>query len=122
MELTEKKAKLKMKEEELAKEIQGRIATEEYLEKIKPGCDFITENFDAREDSRETEKKALKKVRGLLKGSPAYKAAVEKAEIESWGECKDKCLGQKEHVECKACLAKVTVPGYCAGHPDTTGC
>merc|ERR550537_1718699 len=110
------------KKEELAKEIAGRIATEEYLEKIKPGCDFITENFDAREESRETEKKALKKVRGLLKGSPAYKAAVEKAEIESWGECKDKCMGQKEHVECKACLAKVSVPGYCAGHPDTTGC
>lgn len=28
----------------------------------------------------------------------------------------------KEHVECKACLAEVEVPGYCAGHPGTQGC
>jgi len=122
VELSTKKAELKMKEEDLSKEVAGKIATEDYLLKIKPGCDFITENYETREESRATEKKALKKVRGVLKSSPAYKAAVEKAEIESFGECKDKCIGQKEHAECKACLAKVTVPGYCAGHPDTPGC
>jgi len=120
--LAEKLADLETKKSDLAKETAGKIATEDYLAKIKPGCDFITENIEVRDESRATEKKALKKAKALLKGSPAYRAAVEKAKIESWGECKGKCLGQEEHVECKACLAKVTIPGYCAGHPDTPGC
>jgi len=120
--LAEKEADLEMKKKDLAKETAGKIATEDYLAKIKPGCDFITENIEVRKSSRLTEKKALKKAKALLKGSPAYKAAVEKAKIEGWGECKGKCLGAEEHVECKACLAKVTIPGYCAGHPDTEGC
>merc|ERR1719450_207243 len=122
VQLAEKEAELKMKEENLAKETEGKIATEDYLAKIKPGCDFITEHFDAREESRATEKKALKKVVSVLKGSPAFKAQVQKRKEESWGACKEKCLGQEEHVECKACLAKVTIPGYCAGHPETPGC
>merc|ERR1719284_1033300 len=120
--LAEKLADLEMKKKDLAKETAGKIATEDYLAKIKPGCDFITEHFDAREESRATEKKALKKVVSVLKGSPAFKAQVQKRKEESWGECKEKCLGQEEHVECKACLAKVTIPGYCAGHPETPGC
>jgi len=120
--LAEKVAELEMKNKELKKEIAGKIATEDYLAEIKPGCDFITKNIETRDKNRATEKKALKQVKKLLKASPAYKAAIEKAEIESWGECKGKCLGQKEHVECKACLAKVSVPGYCAGHPQTPGC
>merc|ERR1719163_145482 len=122
VELTEKKADLKMKKEELSKEVAGKIATEEYLEKIKPGCDFITENFDYREESRAAEEEALKKAIEILKGSPAYQAAVAAAEEESFGECKAKCIGQKEHVGCKACLAEVTIPAYCAGHKGTDGC
>merc|ERR1719214_75376 len=29
--------------------------TERYIEKIKPGCDFITENIEMRKDSRKAE-------------------------------------------------------------------
>merc|ERR1719359_1062160 len=93
--LAEKRAELEQKKEELEKEVAGKIATEEYLEKIKPGCDFITENFDYREESRAAEEEALKKAIEILKGSPAYQAAVAAAEEESFGECKAKCIGQK---------------------------
>merc|ERR1719408_719806 len=120
--LAEKRAELEQKKEELEKEVAGKLATEAYLEKIKPGCDFIPENFDYREESRAAEEEALKKAIEILKGSPAYQAAVAAAEEESFGECKAKCIGQKEHVECKACLAEVTIPAYCAGHAGTDGC
>merc|ERR1719355_101237 len=120
--LAEKRAELEQKKAELEKETAGKLATEAYLEKIKPGCDFITENFDYREESRAAEEEALKKAIEILKGSPAYQAAVAAAEEESFGECKAKCIGQKEHVECKACLAEVTIPAYCAGHEGTEGC
>jgi len=120
--LAEKRAELEQKKAELEKETAGKLATEAYLEKIKPGCDFITEHFEYREESRASEAEALKKAIEILKGSPAYQAAVASAEEESFGECKAKCIGQKEHVECKACLAEVTIPAYCAGHAGTEGC
>merc|ERR1719324_1235234 len=120
--LAEKQAELEQKKAELEKETAGKLATEAYLEKIKPGCDFITEHFEYREESRASEAEALKKAIEILKGSPAYQAAVAAAEEESFGECKAKCIGQKEHVECKACLAEVTIPAYCAGHKGTEGC
>merc|ERR1740116_440358 len=63
------------------------------------------------------------KTADLLKGTPAYKAAESEAELESLGSCKDICVDEgRGHAKCKACLADVTVPGYCAGHPDTDGC
>merc|ERR1719240_340911 len=74
--LAEKRAELAQKKEELEKEVAGKLATEAYLEKIKPGCDFITENFDYREESRAAEQKALEQAIEILKGSPAYQAAV----------------------------------------------
>merc|ERR1719359_2163188 len=120
--LAEKQAELEQKKAELEKETAGKLATEAYLEKIKPGCDFITEHFEYREESRASEAEALKKAIEILKGSPAYQAAVAAAEEESFGKCKSKCIGQKEHVECKACLAEVTIPAYCAGHKGTEGC
>jgi len=40
---------------------------ERYLLKIKDGCDFIVDNYDKREENRETEKKALKKAIKTLK-------------------------------------------------------
>lgn len=90
--------------------------------KIKPGCDFITTNFDDREANRAIEKKALEKCRTLIKDTPAYKTAVAEAHVESFGDCKEPCVKDEEHVECKACMAKTTVPGFCAGHSDTKGC
>lgn len=94
-----------------------------YLAQIKPGCDFIDDNLQLRKDSRKAEKSALQNAHDLLKGTPAYKAAVAREEQLALGTCKNVCNDMgKAHVECKACLAEVTVPGYCAGHPKTDGC
>lgn len=98
-------------------------AIEDYLKSIKAGCDFITEHFDHRESSRADESGALKSAISLLKDTPAYKSAVAAQHQEDLGECKDICNeNTEEHVKCKACLAKTSVPGYCAGHADTVGC
>jgi hypothetical protein len=114
-ELLENKESLKKTEAEVA-------AIEAYLLKIKPGCDFITENIAERSSNREQETDALNKATGLLKGTPAYQTAMAEAHNETLGGCLDKCAGNEEHVVCKACLAKVTEPAYCAGHPGTDGC
>jgi len=121
-ELTEKKAELKEKQADHEKNVDSKEAVEAYLEKIKPGCDFISENYDTREKNREAEIKALEGAIELLKQSPGYTRAAASAEEKSWGACKEVCAGQKEHAECKACLAGVSVPGYCAGHAGTEGC
>lgn len=63
------------------------------------------------------------KAKDTIKGTPAYKKAVIEQEQEDLGECKEPCNTEgKDHAKCKACLAGTSVPGYCAGHPDTTGC
>eukprot|EP00928_Gymnodinium_smaydae_P008516 TRINITY_DN130_c0_g2_i1.p1 TRINITY_DN130_c0_g2~~TRINITY_DN130_c0_g2_i1.p1 ORF type:complete len:742 (+),score=225.90 TRINITY_DN130_c0_g2_i1:64-2226(+) len=93
------------------------------LNKIKPGCDFIMANIDKRNTNRAAEVQALNDATNLLKGTPAYQAAVAAAHQEGLGGCKEICNDQGEdHADCKACIAKVTVPAYCAGHPGTTGC
>jgi len=121
-ELAEKEKELLMKKDELKKTIEEKLAIEAYLLKIKPGCDFITKNFDDRESNRAIETKALNKAIELIKGTPVYKTYVAEDHVESFGDCKDICTEDEEHVDCKACMAKVTVPGYCAGHADTKGC
>jgi ribosomal protein L14E/L6E/L27E len=96
--------------------------TERYIEKIKPGCDFITENIEMRKESRTAETEALNGAMDALKGTPSYKEAAAEAEAEALGECAEKCVGKKEDVECKACLAGTSVTGYCAAHKDHAGC
>jgi len=96
-------------------------ATLSLLADIKPGCDFIFDNFYRRTQNRKTETQALVQAKELLKGSPAYQAATAEAEAESLGACKSKCE-VPEHAKCKACLSDVSVPGYCAGHKGTPGC
>jgi len=113
---------LKLKEEDLAKTEEELAALEAYLLKIKPGCDFITENLDGRITARVKESQSLKDATKLLKGSPVYKQAMEEEHQEDLGECKGICEKSEDHVDCKACLGKTSVPGYCAGHPATQGC
>merc|ERR1712137_1501780 len=121
------RATLAQKEKELAdaKKLLEETEAEKaailaYLESIKAGCDFMEENFDHREERRASETDALNKATELLKGTPAYQAAVAAQDLEDLGDCKDICTeNPREHVKCKACLAKVEIPGYCAGHPDT---
>jgi hypothetical protein len=108
-------------EEDLKATTENKESIEAYLLKIKPGCDFIKSNFAEREKSRGIEKTALEKAVRLIKGTPAYKTAVNQATVESYGDC-DTCEKDKDDVECKACLADVTIPAYCAGHKGTKGC
>lgn len=95
---------------------------EAYLLKIKPGCDFIIANIGKRKASRVEETRVLKNAKDLLKDSPVYREAVAKAHNETLGDCLAICAGRESHVECKACRASTSVPGYCAGHPSTDGC
>merc|ERR1719261_2384858 len=63
------------------KKTKGELkAIEKYLLKIKPGCDYIAENYETRKKNRNLEKDALKKAQGMLKDTPAYKKAVHEAE------------------------------------------
>merc|ERR1719409_2706318 len=110
------------KQEDLKSTTEDKEAAEDYLVKIKPGCDFITENFSLREKNRGIEEAALRKAIGLIKGTPAYKTAVNEATVESYGDCKKPCVKDESDVECKACMADVTIPAYCAGHKGTKGC
>merc|ERR1719311_1882396 len=114
--LSQAEKDLLQNQEDLKATTADKEAIEAYLLKIKPGCDFITENFDQREKNRATEKGALEKAVKLIKGTPAYKTAVNQATEESYGDCKDKCVKDAGHVNCKACMADVTIPAYCAGH------
>jgi len=120
---------LAAKEEELFQKKEEHKATttekesiEAYLLKIKPGCDFITENFDERESNRATETTAMERAVDLIKDTPAYKTAEAEKHVEGFGDCKDKCVDNEDHVDCKACMADTSVPGYCAGHSGTAGC
>mmetsp|Transcript_100580 Transcript_100580/g.281860 ORF Transcript_100580/g.281860 Transcript_100580/m.281860 type:complete len:82 (+) Transcript_100580:1-246(+) len=79
-------------------------------------------NIDKRDTHRATEKAALETAIEKIKGTPAYGKAMAVAKNETLGECADICATNEAHVDCKACVAKVTVPGYCAGHPGTAGC
>jgi len=100
---------------------EDKEEAEDYLARIKPGCDFIKSNFKLRNANRKTEKKALTKAIGLIKATPAYKTAVNAATVESYGDCKS-CEKDEADVKCKACMADVTIPAYCAGHKGTKGC
>merc|ERR1740121_1203830 len=122
VDLADSEEQLAGKREELKATTKEKEAIEAYLLKIKPGCDFITDNIDTRKQHRVTEGQALESAVTFLKGTPAYVTAVAEAHNESLGDCLASCTGQEDHVECKACLASVTIPGYCAGHPTTTGC
>merc|ERR1719160_1842005 len=106
---------------DLEKTTKEKKAVESYLLKIKPGCDFITENIDARKDARSAETSALNTAKDKLMGTPAYKSAAAAAEKIMLGKCADSC-SDKTSVECKACVAGTSVTGYCAAHKGEAGC
>merc|ERR1740138_367343 len=118
--LAEAQKKLLKANEDLKATTEDKDSTKDYLAKIKPGCDFITSNFKLREKNRATEKAALTKAIRLLKATPAYKTAKASERVESFGDCKT-CDKDENGVECKACMADVTIPAYCAGHKGTKG-
>jgi len=108
-------------QEDLKVTTEDKESAVDYLAKIKPGCDFITSNFKLRNKNRSIEKNALTKAIRLIKGTPAYKTAVNAATVESYGDC-NSCEKDTSHVKCKSCMADVTIPAYCAGHKGTKGC
>jgi predicted nucleic acid-binding Zn-ribbon protein len=109
-------------EEDLKDTTKDKEAIEAYILKIKPGCDFITKNFDLRETNRGIEEDALTKAIGVIKATPAYKTAKAAEKVEGYGDCKEPCVEDDKHVECLACRADVTIPAYCAGHDGVKGC
>merc|ERR1719473_2206517 len=120
-ELTDKQKTLEETQIDLEKTTKEKVALESYLLKIKPGCDFITENIDTRKDNRAAETSALTTAKEKLMGTPAYKSAAAAVEKEMLGKCADAC-SDKSSVECKACLAGTSVTGYCAAHKGEAGC
>merc|ERR1719162_1753726 len=89
---------------DLEKTSKEKRAIERYLLKIKPGCDFFTENIHTRKDNRAAETSALNTAKDKLMGTPAYKSAAAAVEKDMLGKCADAC-SDKSSVECKACLA-----------------
>jgi len=120
--LASKEKELLDAKEDLKATTADKEAIETYLLKIKPGCDFISKNFELREKNRATEKNALEKAIRLIKATPAYKTAMAEAKVDSFGDCKKPCQADETHVKCKACQSDVTIPAFCAGHKGTKGC
>mmetsp|Transcript_35020 Transcript_35020/g.104048 ORF Transcript_35020/g.104048 Transcript_35020/m.104048 type:complete len:744 (-) Transcript_35020:72-2303(-) len=121
--LAKAKEELLGKHSDLKTTEKDKAAIEKYLLEIKPGCDFIAANFDMREQNRATETTALNTAETKIKGTPAYtKAAAEDAAKGFGAVCEETCTANEAHAKCQACLAKVSIPGYCAGHPGTEGC
>jgi len=117
----EEKALLATREDHAKTEAEKK-AIQNYLFKIRPGCDFITSNIDTRKGNREAETTSLQNSIDKLKSTPQYKEAKAKADKEALGECADKCVGAMESLACKACQDGTSESGYCAAHSDFAGC
>jgi hypothetical protein len=120
--IAEKEKELEEKQGDLKDTIAAKETIEAYLEKIKPGCDFIEENFDMREKNRATETEALEKAVKLIKGTSAYKDAKKKEEALLNGKCKSDCKLDNTALSCKACMAGSSEKDYCKSKPGTPGC
>merc|ERR1719439_404130 len=121
--LAEKSKSLLETDEELTKTLAEHKAVEKYLIKIKPGCDFITENIDFRDEHRQAEIAALQGAEDALKSTPVYQKAAAEAEKAALGECADKCpVGEDKNLACKACIAGTSESGYCGGHANDPVC
>jgi len=123
--LAQKKEELRDRRKEHDTTSKEKGALETYLEKIKPGCDFITTNIATRKTNRLDEKTALEEASRIIKTSPVYNTAVELTHNESLGSCLGICTEgtcNEACAPCKACLNKVSVPGWCASNPTTPGC
>merc|ERR1719163_1451094 len=85
---------------------KDKKAIEKYLLSIKPGCDFMDENLDARKESRRAEKSALENSRSLMEDTPEYQSAAAEEERAALADCAEPCLDEysKDHVMCKACV------------------
>merc|ERR1719329_506213 len=121
--LADSKIELESKRKQLTIAETEKVGIGRYLKSIEPGCTFITTNFDLRKQKRDEETAALSFAVQTLKDTAAYKTAVAASDNAALGDCASSCQGgYRTHVKCEACLAGVSEPGYCAGHPGTPGC
>jgi len=120
--LTQAEEDLMIANKDLKASQEVHDASVAYLGKIERGCTWIQANLENRKSSRVAEEKALEDAAVLIQGTPAYTAAVQAQKEEDLGDCKETCLASEAHVECQACLAKTSIPGFCAGHKGTLGC
>jgi len=122
--LAEKSQELAEKKEELTVTEEDKAAVENYLEKIKDGCDFITENFDLRSKRRKEENLALEKAADMLMSSPAYIKKMEARGFKKYEKkgCGKECKDSTSHAKCQACMREVTVRAFCVNHKDVEGC
>merc|ERR1719161_3147289 len=97
--LKEEEADLEASLAELQKTLAAKEAIEAYLLKIKPGCDFITEHFEEREENRATETAAMENRIDLIKETPAYQNYKAEEHLEGFGDCQNKCEGGPEKEE-----------------------
>lgn len=120
--LAEKEKELEEKQVDLKDTTHAKESIEKYLLEIKPGCDFIQDNFDLREANRKTELDALEKAVTLIKGTPAYKDAEAKDAALAAGKCKSDCSLDKTSLKCKACMAGESEEAFCKTNPRMAGC
>lgn len=108
----------------LAAAKKSKQANEDYIASIKAGCDFICKQTGAyrfslkRSAARKIEQDALEKAKQDLKDSDAYQKIMLEKKHEAYGKCKPQCIENEHQPACKACLAGVSLTGYCAGHKD----
>lgn len=120
--VADKEKQLNARKTELVKSKKEIKSLTKYLNKIKPGCDFITENLDTRKASRVAETDSLKTAITKLKSTPAFKSAVAKAQKEALGECGEHCIPDMENLACQACIQGTSETAYCASHDDHPEC
>jgi hypothetical protein len=124
LDLTTFQKELEEAREDSSATTDEKEAIENYLAQIKPGCDFITQEYSTRKAAREAETTALNTAIDKLKATPVFAAALAAAKTEALGKCAEICEVKfsMEHAECQACQSGVTVIGFCAGNPDVEGC
>merc|ERR1719487_1908306 len=114
--LAEKEKERVLKKELKAADEKSKKSAEDYLASIKPGCDFMDQNIDARKDSRRAEKSALTDSMKMMEETPEYQE-----EAAEHGECAEDCMGEHgtDSVHCHVCKGGGTVVGFCNGCGDS---
>merc|ERR1719377_83847 len=55
---------------------EAHTATEDYVEDLKPNCDWVSQTFDTRKEQRDAEIKGLQNAKSILSGAGYDEAAA----------------------------------------------
>lgn len=72
--LAENEKSLEQNKIDYSRVSREKKALENYLSKIKGGCDFITKNIESRREKRAAEESSIEEAKEQLRATPAYKA------------------------------------------------